>query len=456
MVNRNVLVGSFVAAGVMLFTVGIYMVGNRHQAFSRHTDFYTEFSSLDGISKGSKVRVAGMDAGEVIAVDVPESPSSRFRLQMRIDDKLRGLVRGDSVVTIDTEGVVGDTFLTIHAGTTHAPSPAPLATLPSKESVDMSEILERGSGLLNDADNTLKQVGKQLNGTLEQATTTIGNANDLVVGLKKGRGPAGMLLQDEALATQVRKTVTNVHDASANLDIVSGRADALISDVQSRQLPKKADRTMDAVQSAASNLDESAKQMHQTIVEATAPDDQGVDAGANISETLSHLNVATGNMADDTEALKHNFLLRGFFKRRGYYTLTDMPLDRYRKDRVFSNPANYRAWLSATQLFLKDADGVETLSSEGKQILDSTLAQSGGSVIDHAVVIEGYSNATDVADQLSSSRYRAVLVRQYLERHFQLDGTNLGAVSMNNSPPEGVGHSPWDGVCVVVVATAKH
>src|ERR1700735_4238561 len=99
MVNRNVLVGSFVAAGVMLFTVGIYMVGNRHQAFSRHTDFYTEFSSLDGISKGSKVRVAGMDAGEVIVVDVPESPSSRFLFQMRIDDKLRGLVRGDSVVT---------------------------------------------------------------------------------------------------------------------------------------------------------------------------------------------------------------------------------------------------------------------------------------------------------------------------------------------------------------------
>jgi phospholipid/cholesterol/gamma-HCH transport system substrate-binding protein len=456
MVNRNVLVGIFVAAGVILFTVGIYMVGNRHQAFSRHTDFYTEFSSLDGVSKGSKVRVAGMDAGEVITVDVPESPSSRFRVRMRIDDKLRGLVRGDSVVTIDTEGVVGDTFLTIHAGTTHAPSASEFATLPSKESVDMSELLERGSGLLNDADSTLKQVGKQLNGTLEGAKQTIGNANDIIIGMKKGRGSAGMLLRDEALAAQVRKTVTNVQDASANLDLVSGRADALISDVQSRQLPKKADRTMDTVQRAASNLDESAKQIHQTIVEATGPDNQGVGAGANISETLSHLNVATGNMAEDTEALKHNFLLRGFFKRRGYYTLTDMPLDRYRKDRVFSNPANYRAWLSATQLFLKDADGVEALTSEGKQILNSALAQSGESLVDHAVVVEGYANATNIADQLSSSRYRAVLVRQYLERHFQLDGTNVGAVSMNDAPPDGVGHSRWDGVCVVMVATGKH
>lgn len=374
---------------------------------------------------------------------------------MRIDEKLRGLVRTDSVVSIDTEGVVGDTFLTIHAGTARAAAAEPFATLPSKESVDLSELLDKGSGLLNDADNTMKQVGKQLNVTLEGATTTIANANDLVVGLKHGRGAAGMLLQDEVLPAQVRKAVTNVQDATANLDLASGRVDTLISDVQSRQLAQKAGDIMDTVKRAASNIDESARQMHETIVEATAPDEQGVDAGGNISETLSHLNVATANMADDTEALKHNFLLRGFFKRRGYYTLTDMSVERYRKDRAFSNPADYRAWLPATQHFLTDADGVEALSSEGKQILNSTLAQSGESVVDHAIVIEGYSNAANVADQLSSSRYRAILVRQYLKRHFRLDGTNLGSVSMNNSPPEGVGHSPWDGVCIVIVQGVK-
>jgi phospholipid/cholesterol/gamma-HCH transport system substrate-binding protein len=456
MPNRNVLAGIFVVAGLALFTTGIYMVGNRHQAFSRHTDFYAEFLNLDGLTKGSNVRVAGMDAGQVIRVDVPESPSSRFRVRMRIDDELRGLVRTDSVVSIDTEGVVGDTFLTIHAGTARAPAAPALATLPSKESVDMSELLDRGSGLLNDADNTLKQVGKQLNGALEGVTTTIGNANDLVVGLKEGRGTAGMLLRDEAVAAQVRKTVTNVQEATANLDLASGRADALISDVQSHQLPKKAGETIDTVERTASDIDESAKQVHQTIVEATGRDEQDVDAGANIRETLSHLNVAAANMADDTEALKHNFFLRGFFKRRGYYSLTDMATEQYRKDRTFSNPANYRAWLSATQLFVKDADGVEALSSQGKQVLNNALAQSGESVVDHAVVIEGYSNAADVADQLSSSRYRAILVREYLERHFQLDGTNLGAVSMNDSPPAGIGHSPWDGVCVVVVEPVKH
>jgi phospholipid/cholesterol/gamma-HCH transport system substrate-binding protein len=457
MPNRNVLVGIFVIAGLALFTTGIYMVGNRHQAFARHTDFYAEFSSLDGLSKGSQVRVAGMEAGEVIAIDVPDSPSSRFRVEMRIDDEFRGLVRTDSVVTIDTEGVVGDTFLTIHTGTTHAPSAEALATLPSKEAVDVSELLERGSGLLNDADDTVKQVGTKLNGALDGITTTIGNANDLVVGLKQGRGTAGMLLQDEVLAAQVRKALANVEHATANLDLASGRADAFISDVQSRDLPKKAAETIGIVKSAASNIDESAKQLHRTIVEATGQDEQGSDAGENIKATLSHLNVATANMADDTEALKHNFFLRGFFKHRGYYDLTDISPAQYRKDRVFSNPTNHRAWLSATELFRTDGDGVERLSSEGRHLLNSTLEQYGDSVFDRPVVIEGYSNAGDLAEQLSSSRDHAILVRQYLERHFQLDGTNLGAVSMNDSPPEGIGigHSPWNGVCIVVVEAVK-
>ena len=68
-------------------------------------------------------------------------------------------------------------------------------------------------------------------------------------------------------------------------------------------------------------------------------------------------------MADDTEALKHNFFLRGFFHHRGYYNLANIPPDTYRRDHVFSNPANERAWLPATELFTKDGPHSETLSA---------------------------------------------------------------------------------------------
>src|SRR5580698_8657019 len=120
MSRRYLAVGIFIIAGGTLFTLGIFLVGNRHEAFSRHALLYTEFADLDGIAKGSKVQVAGMDAGQVTKIDVPKTPSDHFRVQMKIDESLHGLVRSDSVVTVDTEGVVGNTFLTIHSGSPNA------------------------------------------------------------------------------------------------------------------------------------------------------------------------------------------------------------------------------------------------------------------------------------------------------------------------------------------------
>jgi phospholipid/cholesterol/gamma-HCH transport system substrate-binding protein len=66
-------------------------------------------------------------------------------------------------------------------------------------------------------------------------------------------------------------------------------------------------------------------------------------------------------------------------------------------------------------------------------------------------VIEGYSDGADAGEQLARSRARAILVRNYLQNHFQLDASHLGVVAMKNSPPSGMDHPVWDGICVVIV-----
>jgi hypothetical protein len=55
------------------------------------------------------------------------------------------------------------------------------------------------------------------------------------------------------------------------------------------------------------------------------------------------------------------------------------------------DPANYRAWLLAIDLFKKDDKGVESLSSEGEKKLKAAIAQYGESVVQRPIVIEGYS-----------------------------------------------------------------
>jgi phospholipid/cholesterol/gamma-HCH transport system substrate-binding protein len=482
METRNASIGLFVIVGLVLFGIGMFLVGDRHQVFARHRDYYSEFVNLAGLTQGAKVRVAGMDAGEVLTIGVPDSPSSGFKVKWRIDTKLAGLVRADSIAVIGTEGVVGDTFLSIRAGTAHAAQAAALSTIPGKEPTELSDLLTQGRSLLTDADNMLRTTGSKVNVALDGVTTTVLNVNDVVVGLKQGRGaagmlltdnalagqirndltstlsgardivaglqagrgPAGMILRDDALANQIRDVVRNGQKASSDLAHASAQADGLAADLNSRQIPQKATEVMD-------NLNDATRKVRELMADVSQLDAQGMTAGANIRTSLMNANAATGNLADASEALKHNFLLRGFFRKRGYYNLADLSPMRYRADRAFTSASIRRVWLSGLQLFQTGPNGQEQLSPNGKALIDSVLTENGDRIVEGPVVVEGYSNGELAADQLRVSHSRAMTVRQYVQTRFQIDSRDLGAVPLKNVPPKGVDRETWDGVCIVLL-----
>src|SRR5262249_55279610 len=231
---------------------------------------------------------------------------------------------------------------------------APPSTLPSQEPLDMSKLLDRGMVLLQYVAATGKDIARKLGGRLREIKSTPANAGKVVTGIKQGRGSAGMWLRDQTGASDVRRSITNVEQATADFRHASGQVDAMASDIRSRGVTQKVDDTISSAKGAAANIHETSKQVRQTVAEATEPDEQGVDAGENVRESQSNVNPPTANMADDTEALKHNFFLRGFFHRRGYYNLDNLSADTYRKNRVFSDSGNERAWLPAAELFVRN------------------------------------------------------------------------------------------------------
>src|SRR3954454_5146378 len=302
--NRNLGVGIFATFGMALFAVIIFLIGNQHSAFAKHIELFAEFKHINGLAKGAKIQVGGLDAGEVKEIRIPESPSKGFRLRLRIDGQVRGLIRTDSVATIATEGVVGDKVLIIEAGTSASPEAAPLTPLRTKETSDMAELIQKSTNLVGNASVTMKTVGDRLTSTLDAVTTTANNANNLVIGLNQGRGTIGMLLRDETTATDIREAVSNVRQASSSISHASAQADALISDFQSRELGgkvdaivsdlqsrnlgEKLDQVMQNVHSATHNIDGTTQQLRDTITKALAPDTHGVDAGYNIQNSLSY------------------------------------------------------------------------------------------------------------------------------------------------------------------------
>ena len=450
MPRRFIAVGIFIITGVTLFSLGIFLIGSRHEAFSHHVLLYTNFSDLDGVTKGSKVQVAGMDAGQITKIDVPGSPNGQFRVQMKVDDQFNGLVRTDSVVTVDTEGVVGNTFLTIHPGSPGASIAPANSVLQSKAPITLSELLDHGLGVMNDADATMKQLGGKLNVALDGVNGAVGNANDLLVGLKEGHGTAGMLLRDDTVATQIRGTLASVHSTTSNLNQASAQVRSMLVDIQQRQLPQKLDDTMGKIDSASSQADATIGQVRQSLDQALGPDANGVTAAQNINETLSNINAATGNMAEDTEALKHNFFFKGFFNHRGYYNLTSLSPQEYRRSKLFSSARSPRAWLEATSLFQHGPHGTEELCPEGKHSIDRVVASLGDAIFKYPIVIEGYSDLPEPADAISSSYARAQLVRNYLEAKFPFVAKNVGVMPLSATPPLGINHEHSSGVCILI------
>jgi phospholipid/cholesterol/gamma-HCH transport system substrate-binding protein len=468
-------IGLFLTLGIGLFTAILFLIGNRHDIFGKHVEFYAEFSDIGGLPRGAQVRVAGIEAGEVKGIEIPASPASKFRLKLQVRTNARGMIRTDSLVSIKTEGIVGDKYVFIREGTTAAAQAPDGSTLPSKEPFDLGAALEKGSALLDKSsalvdnlqgsvtdlhgridvalDSVTKTVNhvdglvavvqpdiKKMAGNASQITETI---NAIVSDVNAGKGPVGLLLKDEATRKQLQATLSNAQQASLNLNDASARADRVLADVQSRELASKAQAILENVQAMS-------EQLNQTIKGALAPDNMGEDGATNLRETLSNLNRGTANLADDTEALKHEFFFRGFFKKRGFYDLEQLSSADYLKACERQNSCGSRTWLDAANLFATGSNGTVQLDETGRHAIDSAVAPEVDSLLDHLVIVEGYSGTGTPDQQFVTSRRRADLVREYLEAHFHLVHSDVGIVPLRDKPPHGAGRDTWNGVAIVL------
>ncbi len=259
-----------------------------------------------------------------------------------------------------------------------------------------------------------------------------------------------MLLRDDKMADQIRETMSSVQSTTSNLNQASVRVNSIVADVQERQLPQKLDETMSKINSASSQADAAIVQVRQSLAQALGPDANGVTAAQNINETLSNVNAATGNMAEDTEALKHNFFFKSFFNQRGYYTLSSLSPREFRRSKLFSSTRSPRGWLEAASLFQHGPHGSEELSPEGMRSIDMVVESFGDVIFKYPIVIEGYSDAPVPADAISWSYARAQLVRNYLNARYPFVAKNVGVMPLSAIPPAGMEHDHWSGVCILI------
>ena len=199
---RLIGVGVFVVGGLVIFALGLFMIGDRRFLFDDLFMVNAEFAQVAGLRDGAAVRVNGMEAGEVLDIAIPPSPAGRFRVRMRLREELRPLVRADSVASIRTDGIVGGRYVQIEAGSESSPAVDDGAVLKAREPFDFADLLDQGTKTIESVNVTINELRSHLNEVVGLVRVTVTNANEVVASVSDDLtsiSRSGRRLSDETI-----------------------------------------------------------------------------------------------------------------------------------------------------------------------------------------------------------------------------------------------------------------
>ena len=449
---RLALVGTFVVGGLLLFAVGLFMIGDRRLLFTDRFEVEADFGNVTGIAIGTGVRLAGFDAGEVLAVEIPLNPGERFLVRMRVREDLRSLVRTDSVAAVLTDGLLGSVFIQIRSGSADASVVDDGGRIRGVDAVEIADLIEEGR-------ETFRRVGDEFLGLREQMSDTLGDlgatietTTELVTGI--GADVRTITGASAELMNDARSVLADTRGLVANLAAGDGTVGRLLGDdalyTHLVGTVQETEATMHAVRL-------SAERVEQALDRFGGPDSETVRMLADAGEAVSHARDAMSDLAENTEALKRNWLFSRFFGERGFYNLDQLTRDEYRELFVDDRYTPLRIWVDGGLLFETDAAGEIVLAPDAVRRLDEAMAELLDYPRDSPLVVEGYAVGDNPGAEFRQAQEHADVVRGYLVGAYRRVATLTGTMPIGSAAmgsPSGDGR--WNGVALTMfVATDR-
>jgi phospholipid/cholesterol/gamma-HCH transport system substrate-binding protein len=226
MVSRDIKVGIFVAASLSVLVGLVFLIGSEASLFSPHTEMKTAFHDVQGLARGSPVRMGGVDIGRVTEVGyTPDAKSSSIVVKMLILEDQRVRIRSDSVASIGGRGMLGDKMITITVGSPNQPVMPSSELIPSEESQDFLAIISNLKSVAAGAEKVVNNLEKATATLAEEdfrgdIKESVDHLNGILGSLESTDGYMGRLLHDPKEADNLSQTVTNFRKSAAELELV--------------------------------------------------------------------------------------------------------------------------------------------------------------------------------------------------------------------------------------------
>ena len=194
----KVRLGMFVAGGLALFVLAIFIIGKQKNLFNPVYKLTTSFYNVSGLQVGNNIRFSGIVIGTVDNIAIIND--STVRVDMLIKQEVRRFIKSDSEVAIGSEGLIGDRLIIISQGSFDAPLAREGEQLESVEPVETDAIMS------------------SLKVTAENAEVITQELAEIMTKINSGTGTLGRLIQDTTIAKNIDQTIINLKKSSKGLD----------------------------------------------------------------------------------------------------------------------------------------------------------------------------------------------------------------------------------------------
>ncbi|MFY9802919.1 MAG: MlaD family protein [Candidatus Acidiferrales bacterium] len=358
--SRAARLGAFILVTLAILAAGIFIIGDRQYLFSSTYRLKAQFNTVVGLDEGAEVRVGGVQSGSVRRIDLPKNPTDKITVLMDLQRSTHDIIKQDSIAAIQTEGLLGNEYVSITFGSAQAANVKDGDTIASVPPLVLADIIKKTDAILDSSKEAV-------------ANTTAATASLKSISAKidSGQGTIGALVNDKKMYNELDETTLGLRDATVH-------AQAGIADFQ-----------------------------------------------------------------ENMEALKQNFLLRGYFKKRGYEDSTELA-----KDEIAGLPEG-----TPLKTFTYEPenlfDKIDTAKLKNQDSLSAAGKFLAANEFGVAVVVVHTGMTGDAQQDLVLTQARAAVIRAYLVGNFGFDDTQLKTLGLGKQT--GAGKDSGWGVIEIII-----
>ena len=318
--NHAVTVGIFIFLGIVILVVTIFALGGQKKTFVKSVTINAVFNDVGGLLTGGNIWFSGVKVGTVKKISF--SGNSQVQVTMSIEKQALPQIHKDAKAKIGSDGLIGNKIVIIYGGAASSPQVEKddfLSVEKALSTEDMLATLQANNKNLLEITNNFKSISKKID---------------------SGNGTLATLLNDPAIGIKLNATADNLQATVANFKEASVNGKIVLSNLQnfSGKLNEPGNSVYDLVtdtgmygnikgtvlqlQNAANTVTQFTTNLKTVSDRLNAKDNtigvllNDTASASSIKITLKNLETSSQKLDADLEALQHNFLLRGFFRKK--------------------------------------------------------------------------------------------------------------------------------------------